>query len=82
MYADGGGGGAGYDLNALNAITTLAAYLFLNLVWAAAHHFDYHRVFLLVVYLVTYFSRSQNSTPHRVIENSVLFFFALLLDDQ
>jgi len=43
-----------YDLNALNGVTALAAYLFLNLFRGAAHHFDYHRVLLLVVYLVSY----------------------------
>jgi hypothetical protein len=53
-----------YDLNAHNRSTTLAAYLLHNLFGTAAHHFDCHRVLLLVVYLVMYFSRSQNSTPH------------------
>jgi hypothetical protein len=66
-----------YDLNALNGVTALAAYLFLNLFRGAAHHFDYHRVLLLVVYLVSYFSCSQNSTPpHIYIESTQSFSFS------
>ena len=51
-------------LNAFNAVTAFADYLFLDLLGTTAHHFDCHRVVLVIVDLVSYFSCSQKPNSH------------------
>ncbi|PON38128.1 LOW QUALITY PROTEIN: hypothetical protein PanWU01x14_314980 [Parasponia andersonii] len=60
------------DLNALNRVSPFAYNLFLNLLRRTANHFDCHCVLLLIVYLVLYFSCSQNQDSiHTTPNNSV-----------
>ncbi|KAK3010036.1 hypothetical protein RJ639_010999 [Escallonia herrerae] len=70
------------DFNALDCLPTFAAKFVSNFFWAVAYYFDHHRIVLLIIYLVSYFSGPKvfQCKAHKELSSKPKNIITLFLD--